>query len=451
MTMNRLAATPIVLAALVAGATPSAAGAQPAYQLLRIIAPAAPGGGWDQTARVMQQVLQRAGLVHTASVENIPGAAGTIGLARFISAERGRGEVVMVSGLIMVSAIVTNGSPVTLAEVTPIARLTGEYEVIVVPAASPFRTLDELIGTFKERPESISWGGGSAGGSDQILAGLVADAVGVSPRRVNYIAYSGGGEAMSAILGGQVSVGVNGLAEFLPQIEAGTVRVLGISSAERLPSLDAPTLREQGVDVEFENWRSLAAPNGISPADLERIERTTEAMVRSPQWQEVLERYRWIDRYLAGAEFDRFLKTEDTRVRAILAKLGLGPGSSAPLATTRLYPLLVLAGLLVFGGAALLAALRTPRTPVPASSSSVPGWRPAALMAAAIVIDLALMERAGFVITSAALFWFTARAFDQRHPARDALFAIGVATGSYLLFVRVLNVTLPAGLLERWL
>ena len=145
--------------------------AQPAYQHLRIIAPAAPGGGWDQTARVMQQVLQRAGIVHTSSVENIPGAAGTIGLARFIGAERGNGDVVMVSGLIMLGAIVTHASPVTLREVTPIARLTGEYEVIVVPTASPFRSLDDLVRAFRERPESISWGGGSAGGTDQMLAG----------------------------------------------------------------------------------------------------------------------------------------------------------------------------------------------------------------------------------------------------------------------------------------
>jgi putative tricarboxylic transport membrane protein len=449
MMRHRLAALSRLLAALMVSVAPTAAGAQPAYQHLRIIAPAAPGGGWDQTARAMQRVLQLAGLVHTASVENIPGAAGTIGLARFISAERGQGDVVMVSGLIMVSAIVTNGSPVTLREVTPIARLTGEYEVIVVPAASPFRSLQDLIRTFKQRPESISWGGGSAGGSDQILAGLFADAVGVSPRRVNYIAFSGGGEAMSAILGGQVSVGINGLAEFLPQIEAGIVRVLALSSAERLPNLEAPTLREQGVDVEFENWRSLVAPPEIGRGDLARIGHTIEAMVRSAEWREALERYRWIDRYLPGEGFDFFMQTEDTRVRTILNQLGLGPGTTAPRTAARIYPLIVLAGLMLFGGAALLAAVRAGRTS--SRPDAGPGWRPAALLAAGVVLDLAFMERAGFVITSAALFWLTARAFDQGHPARDALFAAGVATGSYLLFVRVLNVTLPAGLLARWL
>jgi putative tricarboxylic transport membrane protein len=431
------------------------AAAQPSYQHLRIIAPAAPGGGWDQTARVMQQVLQRAGIVHTSSVENIPGAAGTIGLARFIGAERGNGDVVMVSGLIMLAAIVTHASPVTLREVTPIARLMGEYEVVVVPAASPFQSLDDLVRAFREKPESISWGGGSAGGTDQMLAGLVADAVGVSPRRVNYIAFSGGGESMSAILGGQVSAGINGLAEFAPQIDAGTVRALGISSAERLPGVPIPTFREQGVDVELENWRSLVAPPGVSSVDKDRLEKAVDAMVRSAEWRDALQRYRWIDRYLTGSEFTRFAQAEDQRVRAILTKLGLGP-EQATESASGVYSLLVLAGLVFFASAALIERVRARAV----SSSSVDAgrgamddgrWRPAALIALGMALDLALMEQAGFVLASTALFWLTARAFDRQHPGRDALFALGVSAGAYLLFVRVLSVSLPAGFIARWL
>ena len=458
---------------LIASTVAAPVAAQPAYQHLRIIAPAAPGGGWDQTARVMQQVLQRAGIVHTSSVENIPGAAGTIGLARFIGAERGNGDVVMVSGLIMLGAIVTHASPVTLREVTPIARLTGEYEAIVVPAASPFRSLDDLIRAFREKPESISWGGGSAGGSDQMLAGLVADAVGVSPRRVNYIAFSGGGESMSAILGGQVSAGINGLAEFAPQIEAGTVRALGISSAERLPGVPIPTLREQGVDVEFENWRSLVAPPGIGPADRERLEKAVDAMVRSAEWREALQRYRWIDRYLTGGEFTRFAQAEDRRVHAILTKLGLGPDQTTA-STSSMYSLLVLTGLLFCALAAVLETVRarswrlrgsrgsrevrgddgrssTDPPSRPALRRASDGrWRPAALIALGMALDLMLMEYAGFVLASTALFWLTARAFDRQYPVRDALFALGVSAAAYLLFVRVLNVTLPAGFIGGW-
>src|SRR5262247_3481300 len=179
-----------------------------------------------------------------------PDTSRTSPFPRFVGAERGNGDVLLVSGLIMLGGIVTYDSPVTLADAVPIARLTGEYEALAVPATSPFHTLEDLLAAFRERPESISWGGGSVGGSDQILAGLIAAAVGVEPRRVNYIGFSGGGEALGAVLGGQVSVGVNGLAEFAAQVDAGALRVLAVSSAERLPGVEAPTLRERGVDVE---------------------------------------------------------------------------------------------------------------------------------------------------------------------------------------------------------
>jgi putative tricarboxylic transport membrane protein len=297
VTRRRLLGSCAITVALAAIAT-----AAPAIEQLRLIAPAAPGGGWDQTARVMQQTLQRAGIVRIAPVENIPGAAGTIGLARFVGAERGNGDVLMVSGLIMLGGIVMHRSPVTLHDVVPIARLTGEYEVIAVPVASPFRSLADLVAALKQKPEAISWGGGSAGGSDQMLAGLIADAVGIDPSRINYIAFSGGGESLSAVLGGQVSVGINGLAELEPQIAAGTLRALAISSSERLSGLNVPTLREQGVDVQFENWRSLVAPPGISHLDRRRLETTVDAMVQSAEWREALQRYRWIDRYLTGPQ-----------------------------------------------------------------------------------------------------------------------------------------------------
>jgi putative tricarboxylic transport membrane protein len=432
--------------ALVAGlmAAAHSAFAQPAVDELRIIAPAAPGGGWDQTARVMQQALQRAGLVRIAPVENVPGAAGTIGLARFIGAEAGRRDVVMVSGLIMLGGIVTHRSPVTLHDVTPLARLTGEYEVIAVPAASPFRSLRDLLDAFIARPESISWGGGSAGGSDQILAGLVADAVGVSPPRVNYIAFSGGGESLSAILGGQVSVGINGLAEFAPQIEAGTLRPLAISSAERLPGVDVPTLREQGLAIEFENWRSLVAPPGLPAADRARLGSLVAAMVVSAPWREALGRYRWLDRYLAGDDFSRFAAAEETRVRDVLRKFA---GQESSRTSPEPYPWLVIAGLLITGALLARQVFRSVRS----QAADGPGRAPVMLLAAAAVLHLLLLERAGFVLAAAALFWLAARAFDPRHPLRDGVFAVGVSVSAYMLFAHVLHLSLPAGLLAGWL
>ena len=422
--------------------------AQARYDHLRLIAPAAPGGGWDQPARVLQQVVQRSGIAHTVSVENIPGAAGLIGLARFIGAERGNDDALMVSGLIMLGAIVTQRSAVTLDDVTPIARLTGEYEVLTVPQSSPFRTLDDFIRAFKERPEAISWGGGSAGGSDQILAGLIADAVGVAPRRVNYIAFSGGGESLSAILGGQVSVGINGLAEFAPQIEAGTVRALAISSAERLPGLDIPTLREQSVDVEFENWRSVVAPPGIDASARRRLEEAVDAMVRSAEWKQALSRYRWIDRYLEGDRFAQFVDAEATRVQDILTKFGTDREQTPSLTSAGPYPMIVLSGLVL----CCLGMVMTRSRPLPlhngageagASTAEGRGWRPIVLLAAGVLLNLVLAERAGFIVASTVLFWFVARAFDPRHPLRDALFAVAVSVSTYFLFGRVLDLQLP--------
>jgi putative tricarboxylic transport membrane protein len=427
-----------VAAAAVFALSFSTAHAQSTAQL-RLIAPAAPGGGWDQTARVMQQALQREGLARLVPVENIPGAAGTIGLARFIGAERGRGDVLMVSGLIMLGGIVTHQSPVTLRDVVPIARLTGEYEVIAVPAASPLRSLDDLIAAFKAQPGSISWGGGSAGGSDQILAGLVADAVGVEPKRVNYIAFSGGGESMSAILGGTVSVGINGLAEFAPQLEAGTLRALAISSGERLPGVDIPTLREQGVNVEFENWRSLVAPPGVTPADRARLESVVRTLVQSPSWRESLARYRWLDRHLDGDAFARFVEAEEARVRSILKKLGTGATESSAIIPTGAYPRLVLGGLVLFG----IAAWRGRRSVRTRERASEFGFTPIVLVAVGALLHLLLAERTGFVIAATVLFWCTARAFDHRHPVRDAVAALAISGGSYILFARILQLSLP--------
>ncbi len=246
-------------AMLMAGALAVALPAQAEIKGLDIIAPANPGGGWDQTARAMQAALQADGLASGVQVENIGGAGGTIGLAQFVSSKGKKGDAVLVGGLVMVGAILTNKSPVTLANVTPLARLTGEYELIVVPTDSPLQSMADLTAKLKADPGSVSWGGGSAGGTDHILAGLIAKAAGVDPTKVNYIAHSGGGEALSAILGGHVTAGISGYEEFAPQIAAGKLRGLAISSDERLPGIDVPTLKEQGIDVSLVNWRGVFA------------------------------------------------------------------------------------------------------------------------------------------------------------------------------------------------
>ena len=112
---------------------------------LDIVVPAAPGGGWDQTARVMQEVLREEKLASRIQINNIPGAGGTIGLAQFVTAKKGRGDALMTTGYVMTGSIILNKSPVTLDDVTPLARLSGEYEALVVPVSSDIQSLDDLL------------------------------------------------------------------------------------------------------------------------------------------------------------------------------------------------------------------------------------------------------------------------------------------------------------------
>jgi putative tricarboxylic transport membrane protein len=288
-----------------------------------IMAPAAPGGGWDQTARTMQTVLQEEGISGNVQVTNVPGAGGTIGLAQFVNQSKGNAEALLVGGYVMVGAILTNASPVDLTMVTPIARLTGESEAIVVPAASPLQSMDDLVAALKADPGAVSWGGGSAGGADHITAGLIAKAVGVDPTKVNYIAFSGGGEALAAILGGQVTVGISGYGEFASQVEAGQLRLLAVSGEERLPGVDAPTLTEAGVDVTLENWRMVAAAPDITPEEEAAITADIEKMATSEAWQKALADRGWIDRFSSGDTFRAQLAADIEATQAILKDIGL--------------------------------------------------------------------------------------------------------------------------------
>ncbi|MFN7008667.1 MAG: Bug family tripartite tricarboxylate transporter substrate binding protein [Allorhizobium sp.] len=288
-----------------------------------IMAPANPGGGWDQTARSMQTVLQQEGISPAAQVQNVPGAGGTIGLAQFANQAKGDPDALIVGGYVMVGAILTNKSPVSLKDVTPIARLTGEYEAIVVPASSPIQSMGDLIEALKKDPGSVSWAGGSAGGTDHIAVGLIAKAAGVDPTKINYIAFSGGGEALAAILGSQVTAGISGYGEFEAQVKSGTLRLLAVSSAERLPNADAPTLKESGLDVVVENWRMVAAAPGLTPEQTAAVSADIEKMVKSASWQEILKTKGWQDTYLAGDAFKAQLEKDVTATEAVLKDIGL--------------------------------------------------------------------------------------------------------------------------------
>ncbi len=289
---------------------------------LRIMAPASPGGGWDQTSRAIQTVLQEQGIVKPVQVFNVPGAGGTIGLAQLYNA-KGDGSLLMTMGLVMVGAIQTNSSKVDLSRVTPIARLTGEYEVVVVPAASPYKSVADLVAAWKADPGKLAFAGGSAGGTDHMLVGLMAKAAGIDPRKINYVPFSGGGETLAALLGNQVAAGVAGYGEFEAQIKAGKLRAIGISAPKPQAGIPVPTLKSQGLNIDLANWRGIVAAPGISASEKAALVAAMDRMHASKQWKDTLATRNWTDLYLSGSKFDVYLKLEAARTKEVLRDIGL--------------------------------------------------------------------------------------------------------------------------------
>ncbi|MEA2975551.1 MAG: putative tricarboxylic transport rane protein [Alphaproteobacteria bacterium] len=290
---------------------------------LKLMAPAAPGGGWDQTARAMQQVLTSAKLAKSVQVINVPGAGGTVGIAQFVNGAKGDGNQLMVNGFVMVGALILNKSPVGLDQVTPIARLTEETQVMVVPTNSPIKNAQDLAKLVKEDVAKVTFAGGSAGGVDHIMAALFVAAAGAEAAKANYIPFSGGGESLAAILGGKVTAGISGYGEYEGQIKAGKLRAIGVTSPQRLPGVDVPTFKEQGIDLVLTNWRSVVAPPGITAEQKKALADVIDKMVKSAEWKDVLKQKGWDDAYMPADAFATFLKQEQTRVDAVLRSVGL--------------------------------------------------------------------------------------------------------------------------------
>jgi len=290
---------------------------------VRIMVPNSPGGGYDTTARVAAKIIEDEKINDDVEVYNLEGAGGTTGLAKLIGSEGKKGEL-MLMGLGVVGAVYTNQSEKTLADTTPIARLISEPDILVVPTDSPIKSLDDLVAQWTKDPANFPVGGGSSpGGPDHLAAHLTAEAIGVTPTDVNYVVYDGGGPLLAALLSGEVKVGVSGLGEYKDQIEAGQLRVLGVTSTDRVPGFDAPTLTEQGVDLEFINWRGLVAPPGISDDERQRLIGIVEDLHGTDAWTSALTDNGWTDAFLTGDEFGTFVDEQNQVVGNVLSELGL--------------------------------------------------------------------------------------------------------------------------------
>ncbi|MCG2592829.1 tripartite tricarboxylate transporter substrate binding protein [Ramlibacter sp. XY19] len=318
MRRNEFLKTIAALAA--AGALPLTASAA---QNIKMMIPANPGGGWDTTGRALGKALIDAKAADSVTYDNKGGAAGALGLAQFVNGSKGDPNALMVMGAVMLGGIITGKPPVNLSQATPIARLTSEYNVFVLPANSPLKTMADVVAQLKKDPGSVKWGGGSRGSTEHIVAAMIAQKAGVDPSKINYVAFRGGGEATAAILGGNVTVGGSGYSEFSEYIEAGKMRAIAVTSPTRLKGVNVPTLKEQGIDIELGNWRGVYGAPGITPAQRAALTDAVMKAIKTKSWAEAMEKNSWTPAVLSGPAFDKFVDDEFALLRATMVKAGM--------------------------------------------------------------------------------------------------------------------------------
>nr|WP_262492161.1 tripartite tricarboxylate transporter substrate-binding protein [Microbacterium sp. ANT_H45B] len=313
-----IAAAAIGIAAF--GSITSAAAGQDIHASMTIIAPAAAGGGWDGVARELQQAQKANGLVNNVQVVNMPGAGGTIALGN-VSVLEGQPNNLLVGGTGLMAATIQFGSAATLDDVTPLAVIVEEYDVIVVPADSPHETLDDLVAAWKADPKSVPWTGG--GSFDQLVVTDLAISAGIAPLDTTYISSDGGGEAIQALLNGTAQAAAGGYPDNIDQIESGRLRVLALVAEEPVDGIDIPTAAEQGYDVSLTNWRMLAAPAGLEDDQIGDLRELITDSIATPEWRDAIDRYRWTERVIMGEELDAFLADEHSRIEELYEEMGL--------------------------------------------------------------------------------------------------------------------------------
>jgi putative tricarboxylic transport membrane protein len=290
---------------------------------IKMMIPANPGGGWDTTGRALGKALVEAKAADTVTYDNKGGAAGALGLAQFVSGSKGDPNAMMVMGAVMLGGLITGKPPVSLSSATPLVRLTSEYNVFVLPASSPFKTMKDVIDQLKKDPGSVKWGGGSRGSTEHIAAAMIARESGVDPAKINYVAFRGGGEATAAILGGNVTIGGSGYSEFAEYINAGKMKALAVTAGTRLKGVNVPTLKEQGINVEIGNWRGVYGAPGITPAQRSALIDMLVKAMKTKAWAEALEKNNWTPAVLTGAEFEKFVDEDFAALRATMVKSGM--------------------------------------------------------------------------------------------------------------------------------
>jgi putative tricarboxylic transport membrane protein len=330
----------------------TADGAQPLDHLLLVV-PSDPRGGWDFTAQAMKQVLEGEGIVRSVEIENIRGAGGLAGLAKFVTSRRADGQALLVGGMSMMGAAVAGHGLSALNELTPIAQLTSDPDVIVVPASSAYRNLDDLLAAMRRNPEGMRWIGGAVGGPDHPTIWQLARAAGVTPEVMRYESFQDTNEVAIRLASGRFSAGIAGYSEFDRLIRSGELRGLAMVSRQPIEGVSIPTFRQLGiVGVSIANWCGAFAPPAVSEINRSRLAGAIERMVRSPRWRATLTLFHLRSEYLSAPDFYQLVRQEQIRISKARSTVSAEP--NLRLWEQRLEWMLALAS----GIVALLIALR---------------------------------------------------------------------------------------------
>lgn len=352
----------LALAAMALPAAPATANTvvdpvRPHMERLTLIVPATVGGGWDLTAKAMKNALESEGLVGSVHIVRYPGAGGLVGLTQFVNRHRGSGDVLLVGGLVLMGSAIRDESAITLRDVTPIARLAGDWGMLVTSTRSPIQSVHSLLETMRARADGIRWAGGALGGPDQGLVWRIAQEAGASIDEIPYYGRAGGRRVAEALIEGRTDIGLSGYSEFAPFLTDGRLRVLAVASPERIPGIDAPTLRESGIDATMMNWRGVFAAPGVEAGAQDKLSALIATMVRTPSWRESLSSNRWTDTYLDSESFSQFIDREQGRWQEIINPPERENAVEIPPPSMRVGTLTAVIALLVLAAASVAAAV----------------------------------------------------------------------------------------------
>ena len=322
--LGRRAFMSVAIAAITISTSAAFADGHKVVDSIHFIIPGGAGGGWDGTARGTGEALTNAGLVGSASYENMSGGGGGKAIAYMIENADSNHGTLMVNSTPIVIRSLTGVFPQSFRDLTLVAGTIGDYAAMVVSKNSPINSMADLVAAYDADPSATAIGGGSVpGGMDHLVAAMTMEAAGKDALDVKYIPYDAGGKAMAALLSGEISALSTGFSEAVDLANAGEVKIIGVTSSERVSAApNAMTMVEQGIDTTFVNWRGFFGAPGLPADKLAQYQAALEKMYDTPEWETVRARNGWVNIHNSGDDFRTFLESQEKVIGELMKKLG---------------------------------------------------------------------------------------------------------------------------------